>query len=63
MNKMEAKITRSMEAIDANLDLSNCCEPDCGISIVVDKDDIAQGRKQRCTACLMRLKLRQELNK
>lgn len=52
-----------MRAVDTSLDLSACCEPDCGISIVVDKDNIVQGRQQRCTACLMRLKLRQELNK
>jgi hypothetical protein len=63
MNNYQPKVTKSMRAVEDDLALGNCCETDCGISIIVDKDDVAQGRKQRCIACLMRLKMRQELNK
>lgn len=55
---MQTRVTKSMEAVNNNLVADVCCEPDCGITLLVDKDEKAQGRKQRCTACTMRMKLR-----
>ena len=62
MNNYEPKVTKRLEAVDTTLTMSICCESSRGITIMVDKDDLAQGRKQRCTACLMRLKVRQGIN-
>lgn len=58
----ELKITARMEALNATLDTDICCETDCGVTILVDKNDKKQGRQQRCTACLMRLKMCQSIN-
>ena len=50
----EAKETVKDIKIDLSMTMDNCCEKDCGIPILVDKDLKDQGRKSRCTACMMR---------
>jgi hypothetical protein len=50
------KVTKSTFEIDKTLAMGTCCEPDCGMSILVDKSDQEGGRQVRCTACLMRVK-------
>ena len=48
---------------DSDLDVSNmamdvCCEKDCNIPVMVDKDMKEKGRQTRCTSCFMRFKIR-----
>ena len=50
------KVTKSTLEVDKTLAMGTCCEPDCGMSILVDKSDKDSGRQVRCTACLMRVK-------
>jgi hypothetical protein len=50
----EAKPTIRMEKVDPNLTMDVCCEPDCNISVMVNKKDKENGHQARCTACLMR---------
>jgi len=45
-----------MESL-ANLVEDYCAEPSCRMSILVEKDDKQTGRKNLCTACLMRQKM------
>lgn len=53
----KTRATKSeMEAV-ANLAEDTCSEPSCGMTILVDKEDKAAGRKSRCMACLMRTKM------
>lgn len=54
---METRSTKSTLEAAKDLALDECSEPDCGITIMVDKADKEAGRKFRCTACLMRMKL------
>jgi hypothetical protein len=57
MNKgYKTNSTKSMKAVCANMELAHCCEPDCQMSIMVDKEDLAEGRALRCVACTMRKK-------
>lgn len=46
--------TKTNVEIDQTMDLDTCSEKDCGMSIMVEKELKLQGRKFRCTACLMR---------
>ena len=57
MNR-ETKVTKTDLEIDNSMVLDTCCESGCGISVMVEKDMKEAGRKTRCTACLMRLKLK-----
>jgi hypothetical protein len=50
----QIRVTRKMRAVDANLIEVNCCEAQCGMSILVDKSEYEQSRKIRCVACTMR---------
>lgn len=54
---LQPKITMKDCEIDANLALDVCCEPDCHIPVMVDKDMKEQGRQVRCISCLMKFKL------
>ncbi len=54
---METRVTKTNMEVEQNLVLDTCSEPDCGISIMVERDDKVAGRKFRCTACLMRTKM------
>jgi len=64
MNKHQPLVTKRMEAVNENMVMDTCSEPKCGVTIWVDKDLKAQGRKSRCTSCLIREKIaRGELNK
>jgi hypothetical protein len=55
---LDPKITRSDFEMDTNLLLDVCCESDCNIPVTVDKDLKEKGRKTRCTACMIRFKLK-----
>ena len=50
-------VTQSTMKAVSNLVESNCSEASCGMTILVDREDLAQGRKDRCVACLMRAKM------
>lgn len=53
----QPKSTKKMQAVDCNLVQDSCSEKECGMTILVDKEDKAAGRKSRCMACLMRAKM------
>lgn len=53
---MEPRVTKTNIEVDKSLAMDICCEPDCGMSIMVEKGDKEKGRKSRCTACIMRAK-------
>lgn len=53
----QERVTKTDLESVSNLVEDHCVEPNCGMTILVDKDLKQQGRKSRCTACLMRLKL------
>ena len=53
----QTRVTRKLRAIESDLVQDTCSEPACGMTILVEKDDKAKGRKSRCTACLMRAKI------
>jgi hypothetical protein len=57
MNTSYTKSTKTMRAVGDTLTLGECSEPDCRMSILVEKHDVAHGRKTRCVACLMKAKL------
>lgn len=50
--------TRNDFEIDGNLIMDTCCEPNCKIPVLVDKDMKESNRQVRCTACFMRFKMR-----
>jgi hypothetical protein len=52
------KLTTPNHAMDDSVVLDACCEPDCRIPILVDKEDKESHRQNRCMACVMRAKLR-----
>lgn len=54
---VEPKVTRKMQAVNPNLVVETCCEPECATTILVDKDEKASGRQVRCVACMMRMKI------
>jgi len=56
----EPKVTRKDIEIDRSMVLDECCEKDCNIPVMVEKDLKDQGRKTRCMACLMRFKMNQK---
>lgn len=58
MNDYTTRSTKSMKAVAADFVMGECCEPDCKMSLILEKNDLAHGRKVRCTACLMKSKLR-----
>jgi hypothetical protein len=53
------KVTRTDVESVANLAEDICAEPSCGMSIWVDKDLKAQGRKSKCMPCLVLAKFPQ----
>lgn len=55
-NKMN-RSTKTMKAVEANMTLTECCEVDCRMTIMVEKEEMNQGRKTRCMACVMKAKL------
>jgi len=55
-NRM-TKSTKTMKAVESNVTITECCEPKCGMTILVEKDEVAQGRKTRCMACVMQSKM------
>jgi hypothetical protein len=55
----EPKATVKDIKIDPTMAMDTCS--DCDIPVLVDKDLKDNGRKSRCTACLMRLKIKQAL--
>jgi len=59
----QADITRQIQKLDDDLELDTCVEPDCFVTIMVEKNDKIQGRQNRCTSCMMRNKLRGVLSK
>lgn len=52
------KSTKTMRAVEADMTLTECCEPDCKIPLMLEKSEMAQGRKNRCLACTMKFKIR-----
>lgn len=64
MNKdYSTKSTKSMKAVAADLTVGECCETDCKMTIIMEKNEVAQGRKVRCTACTMKNKIRTAISK
>lgn len=59
----EPKVTRKDIEIDRSMILDKCCEKDCGIPVMVEKDLKDQGRQTRCMACHMRFKLRKAMQR
>lgn len=57
---LQPKVTRRDFEMDASLALDVCCEPDCHITVMVERDMKEQGRKVRCIACMMKFKLQNE---
>lgn len=55
----EPKATVKDMKIDPSMAMDACS--DCGIPVLVDKDLKDNGRQSRCTACLMRLKIKKAL--
>ena len=55
----EPKATVKDIKIDQTVAMDACS--DCSIPVLVDKDLKENGRKSRCTACLMRLKIKKAL--
>lgn len=53
----EPKTTTSMKAVGAGMVADTCCEPDCGMSILVEPEEKDRGTN-RCISCMMRAKLR-----
>lgn len=53
--KSRATVT-SMRAI-TNLVEDTCSEANCGMTILVDKQDKENGRRSQCMSCLMRNKI------
>lgn len=51
------KSTKTMKAVQADVTISECCETDCKMTVLVEKSELAQGRKIRCTACMMKAKM------
>lgn len=59
MNKgYEPKSTKTMKAVAANVVLDTCCEPACGMTILVEKEEKESHRQNRCMACIMLMKMR-----
>lgn len=57
INNYRQRATKSeMEAV-SNLVEDTCADPNCGMTILVDKDLKEKGRKSHCISCLMRHKL------
>ena len=58
-NSTQFRVTKRMRAIQLDDDLvqDSCSDSRCGVTIWVDKDLKSQGRKFRCTACLLRDKI------
>jgi hypothetical protein len=54
----ESKVTKRMQAFESDLTIDVCSEQDCTATFLVEKAEKVAGRKQRCIACLMRIKLR-----
>lgn len=54
---IQTRVTKKMRAFDSNLVEDVCSEPSCQMTILVEADDKAKGRKSRCMACLMRAKV------
>lgn len=52
------KVTKQMKTVTNDLVMDTCAEPDCGMTIMVEKSDKEHHRKSRCVACLMRTKMR-----
>lgn len=49
---------RDLRAVLADVVEDTCSESDCKMTILVDKNDKALGRKSRCMSCLVREKVR-----
>jgi hypothetical protein len=47
-----------MKAVGAGLVVDTCCEAACGMTILVEKADKENHRQNRCTACMMLMKMR-----
>ncbi len=56
MRTFETKSTKTFKAVDANLTITECAEPTCQVTMLVEKDEIAMGRKHRCIACVTKSK-------
>lgn len=56
-SSMQRAVTQSTMKAVTNLVESTCSEASCGMTILVDREDMSQGRKERCVACLMRAKM------
>ncbi len=64
MNKnINTKSTKTMRAVSSDLTIAECCEKDCQMTMLVEKSEVAQGRKNRCTACVMKSKIRNAISK
>ena len=61
-NRMN-RSTKTMKAVEANMILTECCESDCRMTIMAEKDEVAQGRKTRCMACMMKFKMNKVTSK
>jgi hypothetical protein len=60
----DTNVTRRIKRVDVeDLVLDRCCETDCFVTIMVEKNEKDSGRQNRCTACMMRNKLRGTLSK
>lgn len=60
MKDFYTRPTKTFRAVDANMVLTECCESDCRIPIMVEKDE--QKDENRCTSCLMKHRLKAGLN-
>lgn len=49
---------RDLRAVLSDVVEDVCSEPDCKMTILVERDHKAQGRKARCMSCLVREKVR-----
>lgn len=51
----DPKVTLTDIQINPVMMLDKCCEKDCGIPVLIDKNH--KNEKVRCTACTMRAKI------
>lgn len=56
--KDELKATDRSFQLDNSVCLTTCCEPECRISILIEKDMKNSNIQTRCVSCLMTHKLR-----
>jgi hypothetical protein len=56
-SSQQRAVTQSTMKAVTNLVETQCSEASCGMTILVDREDLASGRKERCVACLMRAKM------